>query len=211
MPDCFARCSLRRSQNAGKRQYFRNCLEAEICLSPNVPQGRLHTVLCLAHCVMSAMLVRICFIVRNVRAIKADSTLRSSQAVPHPSTDRALRCLTSEVKRDPVHSTRYGRRRQISDLRLSSPFLANPQSSSLAKASGHCRPWQAGETRPSQRVVRWSAANPISKTCIASSAKSSTHFPGAPPSAPPSQWWPPAPLAQWLSCMSLAQQSKPNR
>ena len=43
---------------------------------------------------------------------KADSTLRSSQAVPHPSTDRALRCLTSEVKRDPVHSTRYGRRRQ---------------------------------------------------------------------------------------------------
>ena len=43
---------------------------------------------------------------------KADSTLRSSQAVPHPSTDRALRCLTSEVKRDPVHSTRYGRQRQ---------------------------------------------------------------------------------------------------
>ena len=44
---------------------------------------------------------------------KADSTLRSSQAVPHPSTDRALRCLTSEVKRDPVHSARYGRRRRI--------------------------------------------------------------------------------------------------
>ena len=44
---------------------------------------------------------------------KADSTLRSSQAVPHPSTDRALRCLTSEVKRDPVHSTRYGRRRKL--------------------------------------------------------------------------------------------------
>ena len=41
---------------------------------------------------------------------KADSTLRSSQAVPHPSTNRAL-CLTSEVERDPVHSTRYGRRR----------------------------------------------------------------------------------------------------
>ena len=44
---------------------------------------------------------------------KADSTLRSSQAVPHPSTNRALCCLTSEVKRDPVHSTRYGRRREI--------------------------------------------------------------------------------------------------
>ena len=42
---------------------------------------------------------------------KAGSTLRSSRAVPHPSTNRALRRLTSEVRRDPVHSTRYGRRR----------------------------------------------------------------------------------------------------
>ena len=42
---------------------------------------------------------------------KADSTRRSSQAVPHPSTNRALRRLTSEVRRDPVHSTRYGRQR----------------------------------------------------------------------------------------------------
>ena len=49
--------------------------------------------------------------IASERKEKADSTLRSSQAVPHPSTDRALRCLTSEVKRDPVHSTRYGRRR----------------------------------------------------------------------------------------------------
>ena len=45
--------------------------------------------------------------------IKADSTLRCSQAVPHPSTNRALRRLTSEVGRDPVHSTRYGRRRKL--------------------------------------------------------------------------------------------------
>ena len=44
---------------------------------------------------------------------KADSTPRSSQAVPHPSTNRALRRLTSEVRRDPVHSTRYGRQRMI--------------------------------------------------------------------------------------------------
>ena len=43
---------------------------------------------------------------------KADSTLRSSRAVPHPSTNRALRRLTSsEVRRDPAHSTRYGRQR----------------------------------------------------------------------------------------------------
>ena len=47
---------------------------------------------------------------------KADSTLRCSQAVPHPSTDRALRRLTSEVGRDPVHSTRYGRRRSTKSL-----------------------------------------------------------------------------------------------
>ena len=43
--------------------------------------------------------------------LKADSTLRTSRAVPHPSTNRALRRLTSEVGRDPVHSTRYGRQR----------------------------------------------------------------------------------------------------
>ena len=42
---------------------------------------------------------------------KAGSTLRSSRAVPHPSTNRALRRLTSEVGRDPVYSTRYGRQR----------------------------------------------------------------------------------------------------
>ena len=41
----------------------------------------------------------------------AGSTLRSSQAVPHPSTNRALCRLTSEVRRDPVHSTWYGRQR----------------------------------------------------------------------------------------------------
>ena len=46
-----------------------------------------------------------------VKDEKADSTLRSSQAVPHPRTNRTLCCLTSEVERDPVHSTRYGRRR----------------------------------------------------------------------------------------------------
>ena len=42
---------------------------------------------------------------------EADSTSRSSQAVPHPSTNQALSCLTAEVRRDLVHSTRYGRQR----------------------------------------------------------------------------------------------------
>ena len=48
----------------------------------------------------------------RVRKGKADSTRRSSRAVPHPSTNRALRRLTSEVRRDPVYSTRYGRQRK---------------------------------------------------------------------------------------------------
>ena len=43
--------------------------------------------------------------------MKADSTLRTSRAVPHPGTYRALFRLTSEVERYPVHSTRYGRQR----------------------------------------------------------------------------------------------------
>ena len=55
-------------------------------------------------------------IAANKKIKKADSTLRTSQAVPHPSTIRALSCLTSEVKRDPVYSTRYGRQRNICDF-----------------------------------------------------------------------------------------------
>ena len=35
-----------------------------------------------------------------------------SQAVTHPSTDPARRCLTSVIGREPVHSAWYGRRRQ---------------------------------------------------------------------------------------------------
>ena len=56
---------------------------------------------------------------RSVRKEKADSTRRSSRAVPHPSTNRALRRLTSEVRRDPVYSTRYGRQQQCWEERRS--------------------------------------------------------------------------------------------
>ena len=60
------------------------------------------------------LICKTCFIASSKESVrKADSTLRSSQAVPCPSTDRALRCLTSDVKRDPVHSTRYGRRQNV--------------------------------------------------------------------------------------------------
>ena len=42
---------------------------------------------------------------------KADSALRTSRVVPHPSTNRALQRSASEVEQDPVHSTLYDRQR----------------------------------------------------------------------------------------------------
>ena len=56
---------------------------------------------------------------------KAGSTQGCSQAVPHPSTNRALCRLTSEVRRDPVHSTRYGRQRKVRlpERNLRAPLL----------------------------------------------------------------------------------------
>ncbi len=46
-----------------------------------------------------------------MQCAKPGSTLRSSRAPPHLSTNQALRRLTSEVGRDPVRSRRYGRQR----------------------------------------------------------------------------------------------------
>jgi hypothetical protein len=42
---------------------------------------------------------------------------RYSQAVTHPSTNRARRCLTSVIGREPVLSTWYGRRRHTGTAR----------------------------------------------------------------------------------------------
>ena len=42
---------------------------------------------------------------------KAYSTC-CSQAVTHPSTGQARRCLTSVIRREPVYSAWYGRRQQ---------------------------------------------------------------------------------------------------
>ena len=58
---------------------------------------------------------------------KASSTQSASHPVPHGSTERALRRLTSEFGRDPVYSSRYGRWQVprhapiIYNLRLSGP------------------------------------------------------------------------------------------
>ena len=67
---------------------------------------------------------------------KADSTLRASRAVPHPSTDRALCRLTSEVERDPVHSTWYGRQRKLS-LRPRRGKLAHSNGMAVIQAQKH--------------------------------------------------------------------------
>ena len=56
----------------------------------------------------------------------ANSTLRASRAVPHPSTDRAFRRLTSEFGWDRVCSTKYGRWRMLTaelHQQLATPFF----------------------------------------------------------------------------------------
>ena len=59
----------------------------------------------------------------NPKNKKANSTLRASRAVPHPSTDRAFRRLTSEFGWDRVYSTKYGRwRKQTANNGLDSNF-----------------------------------------------------------------------------------------
>ena len=85
---------------------------------------------------------------------KADSTLRSSQAVPHPSTNRALRRLTSEVERDPVHSTRYGRQREC--------MTQSPQCIS-ARASVHGRCHTCTQTECNR--MGWSATKWNRRRC----------------------------------------------
>ena len=52
---------------------------------------------------------------------------RDSQAVTHPSTNRARRCLTSVIRREPVCSTWYGRRRWREGPNRRSTYLQYPR------------------------------------------------------------------------------------
>ena len=73
---------------------------------------------------------------------KAGSTLRSSQAVPHPSTNRALCRLTSEVERDPVHSTRYGRQHLPAPVVVSVVSVGRKKGNGRAAECGGERKWK---------------------------------------------------------------------
>ena len=90
----------------------------------------------------------------QLRQSKADSTLRASRAVPHPSTDRALCRLTSEVERDPAHSTRYGRQRREFRLNGEKTSQRGPEQSRLRYKSKRTRPEpetpEAGANKESQ-------------------------------------------------------------
>ena len=60
---------------------------------------------------------RVEFQVKNWKKKKrCANCTRCSQAVTHPSTNRARRCLTSVIGREPVFSTWYGRRQERSVL-----------------------------------------------------------------------------------------------
>jgi hypothetical protein len=77
-------------------------------------------------------------LVMAAKSKKANGTRRTSQAVPHPSTIRALRCLTSEFGWDRVHSAQYGRwRKPRVARRLLGLFLktSRPPQSSFRKTA----------------------------------------------------------------------------
>ena len=53
-------------------------------------------------------------------------TQRDSRGVPHRSTNRALRRLTSEFRWDPVHSTQYERRQTKHSSKYTQPLPSSP-------------------------------------------------------------------------------------
>ena len=78
------------------------------------------------------------------------STWAQTRPLVQPSTNRALRRLTSEVGRDPVHSTRYGRPPAtvlgapgFTGVRLGASTWAQTRPARRPATGAHARPQQA--------------------------------------------------------------------
>ena len=111
---------------------------------------------------------------------KASSTQMASQAVPHPSTDRALRRLTSEFGRDLVYSSRYGRLQPLTCSLLR--FRMSEASTMLASNSGELIFWfrhifpffstfssrQKTTPKTTDSVRKYPQNNPISRSNLPS-------------------------------------------
>ena len=84
----------------------RRCLTLEIRRDPVISPwyGRRHE--------WSLSQAVISFTFNYKKKLKVYST-RTSQVVTHPSTTQARRCLTLEIRRDPVISPWYGRRQEL--------------------------------------------------------------------------------------------------
>ena len=106
---------------------------------------------------------------------KADSTLRSSWAILHPSTDWAPRRLTSVVRRDSAHSMRYGRQREelspmISRSRFRGETYANEKRKAKQKLiakRASIRP-RSGARKASRSRIRISRSG---ESCVESSGQ----------------------------------------
>ena len=140
----------------------------------------------------------------NPKTKKANSTLRASRAVPHPSTDRAFRRLTSEFGWDRVHSTKYGRwRNELSPHRLTTKLASRdthskrwnrnrtvPKKWDCANASPLEEPWAKTATVNAQSSLnRINPTMTFETECQNKNTKSQQHPKGF-PGGPPPQYWP---------------------
>jgi hypothetical protein len=95
---------------------------------------------------------------------KPDSTQRTSRSVPHPSTNRVLFRLTSEVERYLVHSTWYG---MVVSVHLMGMRLCCEDHPSIQSASGPLATAEAmrGPSEAANRLRVWLLV-PLCRRCF---------------------------------------------